>query len=129
MVDGTWFLGGKVNTAGYVVKAPPNPQVTVSGGQTKILVLSGQNFVVQQATGQITGKVTDPSGNGLVARVWAETKAASGAASQTIADAISSSTGSYSELVIFLARRLQMADETIAYIPISYGCVFGEYMV
>jgi len=99
VVDGTWFLGGKVNTSGYIVKAPANNQVTVSGGQngqTKILPAS-QNFVLQQASGVITGTVKAPNGDGLVARVWAETKPATSTESpQLVADTVSTSDGSYS---------------------------------
>ncbi|MDP2659412.1 MAG: carboxypeptidase-like regulatory domain-containing protein [Dehalococcoidia bacterium] len=95
VVAGTWILGGKINVAGYVVTPPSNNSVTVNTNQVKFLGAS-QNFIVEQASGLISGAVKDPSGSGLVARVWAETKPASAAESpKLVASSVSNDSGVY----------------------------------
>ena len=59
-------------------------------------IVDGPTFTVLQANGKIAGTVKDPSGNGLVARVWAETKpATAGEAPRLMADTVSASSGAY----------------------------------
>jgi hypothetical protein len=94
VIAGTWFLGGEINVSGYALQPPANNKVVVGAGDTVILD-SSQYFTVTRASGKVVGKVTDPDGDGIVARVWAETIPTGGEAPRLVANTLSSASGSY----------------------------------